>query len=142
MQINPKTNDSIVLRTDFTDDNAWQKVCKIINTPKTSFGFVAKVEFYDDRIFSNATQQQIMAGLPTTGNRWFLLVADNLSISHAEHPVLCIDLMKDVGANFRVIASQVVTVENNLATQSMAFTEFANAVDADGIFRGYEELDF
>jgi hypothetical protein len=35
----------------------------------------------------------------------------------------------------------VVTIESNLSTQNMDFAEFAGAVDADGIFRGYQELD-
>jgi len=141
MKINPTTNDSLVLRTDFSDENAWQKVCQLITAPQTSFGFVAQVEFYNDVVFSQATVQQIMASLPTNRNYWFLLVVDNETITHPDHPVLCIDLLKNPGATFRVMASQVVTIESNLAAQNMDFAAFAKAVDADGIFRGYQEVD-
>jgi hypothetical protein len=79
MQIKPKTDDSLVLRTDFSDDNAWSKICGLITTPQTSFNFVAQVEFYSDSTFSQATAQQIVAGLPTNRTHWFLLVVDNIT---------------------------------------------------------------
>jgi hypothetical protein len=38
---------------------------------------------------------------------------------------------------FRVIPSQMWSVENNLSIANMDFFEFADAVGDDGIFRGF-----
>jgi hypothetical protein len=41
------------------------------------------------------------------------------------------------GRVFRVLASQLAPVENNLSTANMDFEEFTAATDEKGIFRGF-----
>ena len=43
------------------------------------------------------------------------------------------------GRTFRVIPSEMWSVENNLSIANMDFAEFADAVDEDGVFRGFPE---
>jgi len=53
--------------------------------------------------------------------------------------VLVIDLYADRGRTFRAIPSQIQGIKNNLSIANMDFFEFADNVDADGIFRGFPE---
>jgi hypothetical protein len=67
-----------------------------------------------------------------------MFVADGVTMREGEHPVLVIDLADQPGRSFRVIPSEMWSVENNLSLANMDFDEFADAVDAAGIFRGFE----
>ena len=43
------------------------------------------------------------------------------------------------GKTFRVAPAYMWSVENNLSLANMDFSEFADHVDAGGVFRGFEE---
>jgi hypothetical protein len=61
-------------------------------------------------------------------------------MTHEEHPVAVVDLWHRPGRTFRVIPSQMWSIENNLSISNMDFFEFADAVDDDGIFRGFRAV--
>jgi len=75
---------------------------------------------------------------PKESGHFFMFVVDHTALSHAEHPILVIDLNDEVGRAFRVIPSEMWGVENNLSISNMDFYEFADNADADGIFRGFD----
>jgi hypothetical protein len=60
-----------------------------------------------------------------------------MKFADPEHPVLALDLYSDPGRTLRVIPSEMWGVENNLSLANMDFEEFADAVDKDGVFRGF-----
>ena len=68
-----------------------------------------------------------------------MFVVDSTTMAHEEHPVAVLDLWHQPGRTFRVIPSQMWSVENNLSISNMDFFEFADAVDDDGIFRGFRK---
>ena len=70
-------------------------------------------------------------------SRWFFFIVDKTTLSDKDQPVLVVDLQKEPGRTFRVIPSQMWAVENNLSLANMGFDEFADSVDADGIFRDF-----
>ncbi len=49
----PQTENALVIRTDFTDDDAWREVCQIIETPADDFD--AHVEFVEDPAHTHMT---------------------------------------------------------------------------------------
>jgi len=53
--------------------------------------------------------------------------------------VLVVDLFEERGRSFRALLSQVQSVENNLSLANMDFSEFAESVERDGVFRGFDE---
>ena len=69
--------------------------------------------------------------------RSYLFVVDEKTLADTEHPILVIDLFEDHGRTFRVIPHEMWSVENNLSIGNMDFSEFADAVDDDGVFRGF-----
>jgi hypothetical protein len=129
----PVTPDPAVLRTDYSDDGAWERLCAAIQAPAQ---FRANVSFVSDLTYQGLTITQIADLLPADFGHAFIFVADEIAIRHPEQPVLVIDLNDEPGRTFRVVPSEMWGVENNLSIANMDFFEFADSVDADGVFRG------
>jgi hypothetical protein len=134
----PDTPDALVLRTDFSDDGTWRAVCEAIAAPSPGDGFLANVSFVEDRAFESAVAEDLIAAAEGSQYRAFMFVVDAVTIRDADHPVLVLDLADQPGRTFRVTPSEMWGVENNLSLGNMDFDEFASAVDAAGVFRGFE----
>jgi hypothetical protein len=131
------TKNSLVLRTDFSDDSAWEALCLEIQRPVGDFR--AYVDFLSDPEYDGLTTEQLVTLVPKDFNHTFVFVVDQRALSHPDHPILVVDLSEDPGASFRVIPSEMWGVENNLSIANMDFYEFAENVDPDGVFRGFPE---
>src|SRR5262245_8843338 len=113
----PSTEDSLVLRTDFSDERAWKSLCKAIEEPQTADKFQARVAYVSDKQYDGLTVEALLA-LDHATYRSFMFVVDGMAISNPEHPILVIDLNKEYaefGRTFRVIPSEMWGVENNLS---------------------------
>lgn len=135
----PDTDDIPVIRTDFSDQEAWEAVSAAILAPGDIGGFPVHTEFVDDRAFQDLTPRQI---LDVAGSRSAtlyhpcLFVVDQTTLGAADWPVLVIDIQGQRGRSFRAVAETLHEIESNLATDNMDLDEFAAAVGPDGIFRG------
>ena len=132
----PRTEMAPAVRTDFSDEESWKKLRAAIQEPSEE-GFAANLEFVDDRKYQGLTVEQLLLLLPAEWEWSFAFLIDEASISDDEHSVLVVDLSTEPGRTFRVIPSQVWGVENNLSIANMDFGDFADAVGADGVFRGW-----
>jgi len=132
----PSTRESLVLRTDFSNAATWEEICIAIQEPQTENEFRAMVECISDPAFSGLTPENVVS-LSAGSNRSFVFLVDSQAVSSPEHPILVVDLHSEPGRTFRVIPSELWGVENNLSLANMDFDEFANAVDEDGVFRGF-----
>ncbi len=135
----PEPENAPVLRTDFSDQIAWEKIRAEILQPVGIFRFRANVEFIDDIDFADIRKDQLLEILPTDYNHSFIIVVDQIAISDPEHPLLLIDLFDRSVHEFRALPAQIQGIENNLSIANMDFEEFAEAVDEDGVFRGFPE---
>lgn len=133
----PEYDYSLVIRTDFSDEAAWEQVCKLIQEPQTEDGFQASVECISDKAGHGITAEKVASILPTSSQRSFVFLVDTKAFADHEHPVLVVDLQEDPGRSFRVVPSEAWGVENNLRLANMDFAEFADSVDEDGVFRGF-----
>jgi Domain of unknown function (DUF6924) len=127
-----------VIRTDFTDDLAWETISVALRVPWEEFDLVANVACVSDPRYDGLTVEQLTALAPQ-GPPYFMFVADQIAHTHPEHPLLVVDLNREPGRAFRTILSEVVAIEANLSLSNMDFFEFAESVDPDGIFRGFRE---
>jgi hypothetical protein len=127
----------LVIRTDFSDDAAWQAICKTIQEPQTEDEFQAAVECIDDKSCAQLTPDRIASVLPDNSRRSFVFLVDTHAILKPDHPILVVDLANEPVRTFRVIPSQAWAVQNNLIIGNMDFEEFAGAVDPDGVFRDF-----
>ena len=134
----PKTDNSLLLRTDFSDDAAWAALCEAVQEPSEE-GFQAFVDCVSDPAYDGLTVEQLVALAPKGGDRSFAFLADRTTFIHPERPVLVVDLYDEPGRTFRVIPREMWGVENNLSIANMDYYEFADSVDPDGVFRGFPQ---
>jgi len=134
----PVTESSLVLRTDYSDQEAWESVAAAIQRPVGDFR--ARVTFLSAPEYDGTTTEQLPSLIPKGFNYSFMFVVDKVSLAHPEHPILAVDLGVTPCRTFRVIPSEMWSIENNLSLANMDFSEFADAVGQDGIFRGFTTL--
>jgi hypothetical protein len=135
----PNIENSLLLRTDFSDDAAWGLLCEAVQQPNEE-GFKAFVVCVSDPTYDGLTVEQLMALAPKgeqCGEHTFAFIADRATFTNHERLVLVIDLYEEPGRTFRVIPGEMWGVENNLSLANMDFCEFADSVDPDGVFRGF-----
>ena len=136
----PAEDYSLVIRTAFTDDAAWDCVCQLIQLPQTDDNFHASVECISDSSLAGLTPQKAASVLPAGSRRPFVFLVDSRTIADPEHPVLVVDLVDEPGRFFRVIPSEAWGIENNLRLANMDFNEFLQSLAEDSVFRGFPQV--
>lgn len=145
---------SVVVRTDRSDEQAWQRTVTALLQPRPVDDPVPDdgaptLVFVDHPRFDGLTAEQLPALVAERGLQLgHAFLADRLAQQEADHPVIAVCLAGDpdgtdeVGRAFRVIADQVGTsVSPNLALLNMDFADFADEADRapDGVFRGFPD---
>ena len=133
----PDSADPIVLRTDFTDDQAWSRLCSLISSPIGRDGFLANVVSVDDPSFAGVTPEALLTSIPDNHRHRFIVIADHTTFSEPEQPLLVMDLSDTPGRTFRTVPTRIQAIENNLSIANMSFDDFAESADTDGIFRNF-----
>jgi hypothetical protein len=135
MKAIPAADDTPLIRTDFSDERVWRDVARAA-AAESPEGFQAQLSILDDSAFDGAEPGELARAAAADGRHACLFVADAMTMRHDEHPLLCVDL-RSGRRPFRVVPGALWGVENNLAIANMDYEEFADAVDADGIFRDF-----
>jgi hypothetical protein len=137
----PQTDRTLLIRTDFSDQAAWQALRTQITTP-TEDGFLASVHIVDDPAYRDLTSEQVVSLAPARG--FLLIVADKTALTAPGMPLLAVlpyeeeDSEAEQGSGeLRVIAEELWSIENNISIGNMDWEEFVNAADDDGVFRGF-----
>lgn len=130
----PETDQSILLRSDYSDQAAWTELRRLVEAPYED-DFRAYVTFVDDPMLAGLTLDDLIAVAESGGYRSYFFVADREAIHNSEHPVLAVDLNESRGRTIRVIPAQMWAVENKLFLANMEFSSFANNTDPDGVLR-------
>ena len=137
---------SLLIRTDFADDQRWAEVALAAMEPVESGDpqfptFEANLVCVDNPENEGLSSSGLV---DRTGDDppFYAFIADSRSMTDPEMPILVVDLGRtewgaDPGRTFRVIPSEMWGVENNLSISNMDFRDFADAVDDDGVFRGF-----
>ena len=136
----PGNRSAKVFRTDFSDSVAWKQVCSDLQKPQGRDGFRANVECVSDQANASVPVRDMVSRLRGS-DQTFAFLVDAETLKNPEHPVVVVDLADHPGQFFRVIPSQAWGVENNLSLSNMDFDDFAKAVDKDGVFRGFPEVE-
>jgi hypothetical protein len=133
----PPSENSLALRTDFSDENAWREICAAIQEPSGDLGFTAYVDFVSDPEYDGLGAEQLPSVISEGSHRTFAFIIDHLALSQPDHPILVVDLSDEPGRTLRVIPSELWSIENNLSIGNMDFSEFADAAGSDGVFRDF-----
>jgi hypothetical protein len=151
----PRNDDPWVIRTDFLDDQQWAAIQALISAPlRREFGmeFRAQVKFVNNGGYRDQEPEKLVRSLPDDYPYKFCFVVDRRCTESQDHPVLVVGFYPrdhksyerrprstptDEIATFRAPPDQIQSIENNLSIANMDFEEFANKVDAGGVFRGF-----
>ncbi|GAC67163.1 hypothetical protein GS4_06_00090 [Gordonia soli NBRC 108243] len=138
---------SLLVRTDFSNDQRWREVALAALKPVHS-------DFDDDSTFQagltcidhpdndGLTVDDLLNRIGEENPPYYAFIADTTTMSDPEMAILVVDCGRTVfdhepGRTFRVVPAQMQSVENNLSIANMDFRDFADAVDDDGVFRGF-----
>ncbi|HEV2330457.1 MAG TPA: hypothetical protein VGY56_16870 [Verrucomicrobiae bacterium] len=158
MKTLPETDQTLLIRRDFSNDTVWQEIRSAASQPGPGFqealGLMSEVReaagepldeietnlhIVDDRDYAGATVEQLLEGWDESAHQAILIVVDGATISDPDHPVLIVDLGEERGRAFRALPSCVFEIESNLSICNVDWEDFANAVDDDGVYRGFGE---
>jgi hypothetical protein len=135
----PISSSSLLVRTDFTSDEAWEQV-RDDALRENEDGFRAYVEPVSDPAFEHTTWAAVRAAVPSHAEgASVLFIADHTTLSSPDRPVLVVDLLDKDLTPFRCVPSELWGVDNNLNLANMDWADFADEVDNDGVFRGFRE---
>jgi hypothetical protein len=137
MRMLPAGNCSLLVRTDFTSEQAWHAVSAEAQA-ECDEGFRAYIEPVSDRAFEDASWEAVKAAVPARADgAAVLVIADTTAMTLPDHPILVVDLLEDSGGPpFRCIPAELWAVDNNLNIANMGWDDFATALDEDGVYRG------
>jgi hypothetical protein len=135
----PQPDDltSLVLRTDFSDDTAWDLLQAAIDSSHA----YRNATYVSDPAYAGVTIQALVdadAAASDDDKLTYLFLADATTMTNHEHPLLAVDLSTEPGRTFRLPPRWYADVSANLTIANMDFAEFADATDGSGTFRGFE----
>lgn len=141
-----------VVRTDFSDDESWELVVYELTKPDDD-GVEAHVTPVDDRALAGVSGGELGGAFDGQGMSYgYVVLADARSMAEAADGVeLTVDYVdlsvaddedgepseSFPGNTFRCAALQFPSIEVNLSQGNRDFTEFADNVGTDGVFRGF-----
>jgi hypothetical protein len=137
----PQTDNTLLVRTDFTDPVRWRALQTAITTPDED-DFVPDVHIVDDPVYSGLTTEQVASLVPARG--FLLIVADKTTFTAPEMPLLAVLPHEEEGdeaplhhSELRVIAEDLGLIESCIRFGIMDWEEFVEAAGDDGVFRGF-----
>ncbi|MFI2230538.1 DUF6630 family protein [Nocardia testacea] len=139
---------SVLVRTWFGDDRAWGSLVREVLTPSKE-GFLASTTVVNDPEFEGLSPEALKAKHP--GGAIVSFLADETTLTDPGRPILAVwvlppqDYHRGNYQPFRVVPDQLASVDTNINDANLDWRDFADHVDADGIYRGHadaKESDF
>lgn len=133
----PDSKNPLVIRTFFKKNSDWIIITRKL-TASYEMGFKAYVDLLNDKTYEGLTSDRLIKNGIGKYKHGFIFLADSITFSDSENTVICIDLVDNPGKSFRVIPSELWSIENNLSINNMDFIEFYESCDENGVFRGFK----
>lgn len=129
----PEIDDSLVVRTWFGDEAAWQRTVAAVSTPSPQ-GYVAYVQYCDDSANDGATMAELHDAMDF-GEAAVGFIADEMAQTSEGFPLLVIDVTGDEREPFRCPATLAWDVENDLNLNDTPWESYLDAL-RDGVWTG------
>ncbi|MCT2584364.1 DUF6924 domain-containing protein [Actinophytocola gossypii] len=123
----PRTENPLLVRTDFTDDAAWAALPAEVDDEY--------VTYVADPAHRDLTPEDLLSLLPPDHPQPVLVVADATTFAGDDHPLLAVDVRAEPGRTFRVAADAVRSVVGNLSIDNLTFDDYLDSVGEDGVHR-------
>ncbi|MEO8828656.1 DUF6924 domain-containing protein [Lapillicoccus sp.] len=131
----------LLVRTWFGDHHAWKRLVLQVRTPSTE-GFLAIVSVVDDPAFEGLTPEILKA--TQSGGSIVSFISDEATLTGDDQPILAVWVLPLQAGDhrpepkpFRVPASKLYVVENNINEANLDWDDFARRADEKGVFHGF-----
>lgn len=131
----PHVGTSLVLRTDFSDDLAWEGLKAAISAEDEH----GEATFVSDPAYDGATVQALVdadVAAADDAKVFHVFVADLVAMTGGEHALLVVDLFSAPYERVRVAPSGFAEVSANLYIANLDVADFADESDPEWIYRG------
>lgn len=146
-------SDALVVRVDYSDEDAWRTVVELLNQPWLGDpDIAASNRFVNHHAYAGASPEEVLAALSRKGPPLpAVFVADETTM-HGDHPILAVSTLTredcesdekyekatEFGRQFRLAPTAITEMNRNLVQGNMAFEDFAAgaAASRDHLFRG------
>ncbi|MQY28331.1 DUF6924 domain-containing protein [Nocardia aurantia] len=137
MKVLPQVDSPLLVRTDFSDDSAWQALLAVVDAPSAA-GARANTHIVDDAAYTDLTAAQVVEQAPAGRLGELLIVADKTAVTAPDMPLLVIHRPGTPDhEGLRVVAAQLGSVANAVTGATREWDEIADAADDEGVFRGF-----
>jgi len=132
----------VLIRTDYSNDEAWAAVAAAAQAPSTPDGFTANLILVDDPEWEGVSVADLLEEIADSPISYVFL-ADSETLRHPENPILAVSTSGLVrrgiepGRTVRVIPQAMWSIENNLSIGNLDFADYVENTSTDGIFRGF-----
>jgi hypothetical protein len=130
----------LLIRSDYTDEAAWAELLRRLDEPQVSADGVElwfkltpiEAEFLDGT--TAQAQFEMRQQVQAPPGRCY--IADSMTMTHPEHPLLVMFADEQSFETCRVIPEALGEVDVNLALGNTFVSDFERSAGPDGIFRG------
>ncbi|WP_459545151.1 DUF6924 domain-containing protein [Nocardia sp. X0981] len=131
--------ESLLVRTDFSDDTAWARTLAAVIASYDE-DMMTELTPVDDVTFDGLVPADLG---DLVDGQTYVFLADTTTMTDPEHPLLVVDTSdEDVRGDgapvFRLAPSAMAEVEANFLLANVNFEEYADNVDDDGVYRGFD----
>nr|WSZ19526.1 hypothetical protein OH837_42580 [Streptomyces canus] len=143
-------SEALVVRTDYSDDEAWRAVVDLLDQPNEN-GFEVRTHVVDDRVFAGASPEEVVLSTVAGDPGLEVVFLADATTMKGEHTLLAVStrceelddeddgdiVTVELGRKFRLFPPSVNLIHVNLAIGNQDFWEFADeaAQDPDNILR-------
>jgi hypothetical protein len=130
----PATAVTLLVRTDFADDQAWRAFVDALGEPDEDSGSPTGEEFFDrielsalvvdDHAFEHLQPGQVPALVPPDEHTTMVALADAATMADPAHPLLVVDLYDTPGQATRIPLAEAGSVAANLEIANLDFADF------------------
>ncbi|MEU3272484.1 hypothetical protein ABZ639_16705 [Saccharomonospora sp. NPDC006951] len=123
----PETDHSPLLRTDFTDDDAWSALLTEVGDDWLTV--------MPDPAHEGLPVPELISLVPEGRRYPVLAVADNVTFSSADRTLLLVDVDEEPGRSFRAVPEAFRSAIGNLAIENLSFDDYLGMLDDSGVYR-------
>jgi hypothetical protein len=142
----PGGGGDLLIRTDFAAQQVWDDLCALI-AHHAREGLLTTVRIVDDPVYEGFTAEQLLGLVPGDSDCVYLAVADAQTSAPdgriQDRTLLIVNVGpgdEEHGSIFRALISEFASIDANLSVANMDFSEFREAVDDDGVYRGMNRV--
>ncbi|WP_405629678.1 hypothetical protein OG933_29365 [Streptomyces sp. NBC_00016] len=145
--------DALVVRTDYHDEQLWQRVSAALMEPWGGEQHEARVQFVNDPVWAGATVDEVLTAVCADENLPVVFLADHVSMQSESHALLAVttltreecaddedyEQLTEFGREFRIVPAGVHDVHANLSIGNLGFEEYGAWAhdDPEGIYRSF-----